>query len=337
MFSCFWRSSGADHKKAKSGRFGHIWRRWIRPLTHCWRVTHRDPEVCPQNKKKTGSLPKPPRFNYTTTEYIEQMVEYLPTAVRYNDHLSISIFLTVYHKYVTTWEVLDLIMTMYASFQPDSLEDQQTKSDIFSFLSRWFEKFPDSFSKDPDMAVVRRLMTYVKLNVPSEEVHARATELLSVLEEEEAKKLKLEKACATTPAEPPVQDASVMKESLAVRPASEAEPQGDLPPREDTALLETTPLEPFEPEAGPVQLPSSDPALPTSPDTQSPIDVSADGSADMATDVSADVSAVVSADMAADVSADVGANVSASGHLFLHSVVQLGEPECFFPLPEVDI
>ena len=43
------------------------------------------------------------------------------------------------------------------------------------------------------MAVVRRLMTYVKLNVPSTEVHARATELLSVLEEEEAKKLKLEK------------------------------------------------------------------------------------------------------------------------------------------------
>ncbi|XP_052024879.1 uncharacterized protein LOC127673318 [Apodemus sylvaticus] len=198
MFSCFWRSSGADHKKAKSGRLGHIWRRWIRPLTHCWRVSPRDPEVCPQNKKKTDSLPKPPRFNYRTTEYIEQMVEYLPTAVRYNDHLSISIFLTVYHKYVTTWEVLDLIMTMYASFQPDSLEDQQTKSDIFSFLSRWFEKFPDSFSKDPDMAVVRRLMTYVKLNVPSEEVHARATELLSVLEEEEAKKLNLEKVVQST-------------------------------------------------------------------------------------------------------------------------------------------
>ncbi|XP_052023570.1 ral guanine nucleotide dissociation stimulator-like [Apodemus sylvaticus] len=253
------------------------------------------------------------------------MVEYLPTAVRYNDHLSIRIFLTVYDKYVTTWEVLDLIMTI----------------DILSFLSRWFEKFPDSFCKDPDMAVVRRLMTYVKLNVSSEEVQARATELLSVLEEEEAKKLKLEKACATTPAEPPVQDASVMQESLTVRPASKADPQGDLPPQKDTVLLETPPVEPFEPEASPVQLPSSDPSLPTSADTQSPIDVSADASVDMASDmaadVSADVSAVVSADMAADVSADVDANVSAFEHLFLHSVVQLGEPECFFPLPEVDI
>ncbi|GAB1290475.1 Predicted gene 4871 [Apodemus speciosus] len=278
--------------------------------------------VSPQNKKKPGSLPKPPRFNYRTTEYIEQMVEYLPTAVRYNDHLSISIFLTVYHKYVTTWEVLDLIMTIffrfkYPSFQPDCEEDQQTKSDIFSFLSRWFEKFPDSFCKDPDMAVVRRLMTYVKLNVPSAEVHARATELLAVLEEEEAKKLKLEKACATTPAELPVQDASVMQESLAVRPASVAESQGDLPPREDPELLETTLVEPFEPEAGPVQLPTSDQALPTSADTQSPVDVSADRAADAA----------------ADVSADVGANVSAFEHMFLYSVVKLGDPECFFPSP----
>ncbi|XP_052024840.1 ral guanine nucleotide dissociation stimulator-like [Apodemus sylvaticus] len=305
MFSYFQSSCGSGQKEAKSGRLGHFWRRWIHPLAHFWRVSRRDPEVFPQNKKKTGSLPKPPRFNYRTTEYIEQMVEYLPTAVRYNDHLSISIFLTVYHKYVTTWEVLDLIMTMYASFQPDSVEDQQTKSAIFSFLSRWFEKFPDSFCEAPDMAVVRRLMTYVKLNVPSEEVHARATELLSVLEEEEAKKIKLEKACATTPAEPPVQDASVMQESLAVRPASEAEPQGDLPPKEDTALLETTPVEPFEPEDSLVQLPTSDPALPTSADTQPPVDMVAD--------------------------------VSAARHVFLPAVVQLGAPECFFPLPEVDI
>ncbi|XP_052023557.1 ral guanine nucleotide dissociation stimulator-like [Apodemus sylvaticus] len=308
MFSCVRTSSGSGHKKAKSGRLGNIWRRWIHTLTHFWHVSRRDPEVCPQNKKKTDSLPKPPRFNYRTTEYIEQMVAYLPTAVRYNDHLSISIFLTVYHKYVTTWEVLDLIMTMYASFQSDSVEDQQTKSDIFSFLSHWFEKFPDSFCEAPDMAVVRRLMTYVKLNVPSEEVHARVTELLSVLEEEEAKKLKLEKACAT-PAEPPVQDASAMQESLTVRPASEAEPQGDLPPREDTALLETTLVEPFEPEDDPVQLPSSDPALPTSPDTQSPTDMVA----------------------------DVAADVSAARHVFISAFAQLGAPECVFPLPEVDM
>lgn len=104
-----------------------------------------------------------------------------------------------------------------------------------------------------------------------------------------------------------------MKESLAVRPASEAEPQGDLPPRDDTELLETTIVEPFEPEAGPVQLPTSDQALPTSADTQSPVDASADRAA------------------------DVGANVSAFGHTFPSSVVQLGDPECFFPLPEVDI
>ena len=145
----------------------------------------------------------------------------------------------------------------------------------------------------------------------------------------------------------------MMQESLAVRPASVAEPQGDLPPREDTELLETTVVEPFEPEAGPVQLPTSDQALPTSPDTQSPVDVFADVSSDMASDVSADMAADVSADRAADVSADSAADVSAARatdvsadraanvpafeHIFLSSVVCLGDPECFFPLPEVDI
>lgn len=43
------------------------------------------------------------------------------------------------------------------------------------------------------MVVVRQLLDYARLNVPSEEVDTQARELLSVLEEQEAKKSKLEK------------------------------------------------------------------------------------------------------------------------------------------------
>ena len=128
-----------------------------------------------------------------------------------------------------------------------------------------------------------------------------------------------------------VQDAQVsgMQEILPPRPASKAEPQESLLPREDTELLETTLVQPFEPEAGPVQLATLEQALPTSSDTQSPVAVSAD--------VSTDGAAGVAAEVAADVVADVAAHVSAFQYIVFSAVVQLGAPECYFPLPEVDI
>lgn len=38
------------------------------------------------------------------------MVLYIPKAIQNQDHFSISIFLAVYTKFATIWEVLDLIM-----------------------------------------------------------------------------------------------------------------------------------------------------------------------------------------------------------------------------------
>lgn len=32
-------------QKKPSGHLGHFWRRWIRSLTHFWRVSHREPKV----------------------------------------------------------------------------------------------------------------------------------------------------------------------------------------------------------------------------------------------------------------------------------------------------
>ena len=116
-----------------------------------------------------------------------------------------------------------------------------------------------------------------------------------------------------------VQDAQVcgMRESLAVRPASEAEPQESLLPREDTELFELTVVEPFEPEAAPVQLPTLHQALPMSPATLSPVGVASNVAAGMA--------------------AGVAAGVAAFRHIFRSAVVHLGDPEGFSPLPEVDI
>lgn len=80
-------------------------------------------------------------------------------------------------------------------------------------------------------------------------------------------------------------------------------------------------MEPFEPEAGPVQLPTLHQALPMSPATLSPVDVAAN----------------VAAGVATGVAAGVAAGVSAFRHIFRSAVVHLDDPECFSPLPEVDI
>lgn len=122
-----------------------------------------------------------------------------------------------------------------------------------------------------------------------------------------------------TSPEAQVQDAQVcgIRESLAVRPASEGEPQESLLPGEDTEPFEVTVVEPFEPKAGPVHFPTLHQALPISPATQSPVDGAAD--------------------VAAGAGPGVSAGVSAVKHIFRSAVVYLGDPECFSPLPEVDI
>uniref|UniRef100_A0A8C6IBC0 N-terminal Ras-GEF domain-containing protein n=1 Tax=Mus spicilegus TaxID=10103 RepID=A0A8C6IBC0_MUSSI len=309
MFSCFQISRGLGQKKPKRGDLGHFWRRLIRPLTHFWHASRRNP--------KEPDFPyNPPKFTYNSFEFVEQMIEYIPAAVHYHDQLSISLFLAVYHRYCSTWEVLDLLMKTYPSFQPDCEQDELTKSAIFSFLAHWLDTFPEHFDS-PNLAVMRQLMDYAGHHMPSAEFDKESRELLSRLEEQEAKKLRLEKDCAAT-AE---QDASRMQENLALRPASVAEPQGDLQPQVDTELLEPAVVEPFVPEPGPVQLLTFDQALPTSTDTQSPEDVAVEEAADMV----------------ADEAADEAGDVSPAKQLFLSYTVQLGTPDFIFSLPKVDI
>ena len=121
---------------------------------------------------------------------------------------------------------------------------------------------------------------------------------------------------ATAP-EPSEQDASGRQETLAPRPASETEPQGDKQHREDAELVKGAVLDPFEPKATIELHLTLDQALPISADTHSPVDVAIDEAADEA--------------------ADVAADVSPARQLFVSYTVQLGTPDFVFPLPEVDI
>ncbi|XP_006504843.1 uncharacterized protein LOC100041566 isoform X1 [Mus musculus] len=319
MFSCFQGSRGSGHKKAKSGFLVRFWRRLIRPLIHFRHASHSEPKVCSQNEQEPDSLPKRPQFNYDSQEYVVQMIHYIPAAIQKRDHICITIFLGVYRTYASTWEVLDLLMRTYASFRPDCIKDQQTKRAIFRFLFGWFKKYPQDFYESPDLAVVRQFIDYVKHNVPSSDVD-RARELLSLLEDQEAIELQIEQDFATAP-EPSEQDASGRQETLALRPASETEPQGDKQPREDPELVKGAVLDPSEPKATIELPPSLHQAVPTSDGTLSPVDVTADEATGVA----------------ADEAADVAADVSPARQLFVSYTVQLGTPDFVIPLPEVDI
>ena len=136
-----------------------------------------------------------------------------------------------------------------------------------------------------------------------------------------------------------VQEAQVsgMQESLVLGPDSVVEPQGGLLPGEDSELLEMTPVEPFVPEDGPVQLPSLDQALPPSAATPSPVAASSDVYAEGTAGVYGGVDGGVDGGVAADAFAGVTARVAAVQYIVFSTVVHLGAPECYFPLPEVDI
>ncbi|CAH7275464.1 ral guanine nucleotide dissociation stimulator [Phodopus roborovskii] len=303
MFCCFQTSDdGSGHQKTKSRGLGHLWRRWVRPVTqHLWPFSHRE-------TKSKRKLHKPITLNPNSPDYLEKFIAYIPTAVNNQNITDMYIFLAIYPKFATTWEVLDLIMEMYGSFQPDCVEDQERKTAIFSFLSMWLQKHPQDFCDYPDVATVKRLVDYIRLNVPSSDVTIQTEELLSVLEEPESKKGETSSDCGlfqeTTP-EAPVLDVSAMGETLPLRAASVAEPQRDLKPHEDTELVDPAAGEPAVLEAEPVQLLPLESSLPISADRKKPL--------------------------------DVAAYVPAGEQIVELGVVQLGDAEPFFPLPEVDI
>ncbi|EDL12428.1 mCG1221 [Mus musculus] len=192
MFRCFQTCRGSGHKKAKSSWLGCFWRRLIRPLTHLRHASRSEPKVCCENEQEPDSMPNHPRFDYKSREYIQQMIDYIPAAIQNRDHLCLDIFVAMYRTYATTWEVLDLLMKTYASFRTDCIEDQQTKSAIFSFLFGWFQKFPQDFYESPDLAVLSQFTEYVRLNVPFGDGDTQAREPLSMFKDQEAITLRLE-------------------------------------------------------------------------------------------------------------------------------------------------
>lgn len=238
MFSHEQTSDGSGHQKAKSRGLGHLLRCWVWPfIQHLWSFSLME-------AKNQKELDKPLMFNTNSPDYLGIFISCLPRAFKQQDTACIYIFLTIYQKFSTTWEVLDLIIEIA----------------VLWFLSLWLRKHPQDFCDYPDMTAMKRLVDYIRLNASSTEVAMQTEELLSMQQEQESR-MDCDIIRATTP-EAPVLDASGMQNTLPLRPASVAGPQGDLKPLENPAVWE-----PIVPEAGPVQLLNLDQPLPTSSDT----------------------------------------------------------------------
>ncbi|XP_052610105.1 uncharacterized protein LOC128120313 [Peromyscus californicus insignis] len=225
---------------------------------------------------------------------MKDLINHIPKAVKDGNYLFIFIVLAVYPKFVTTWEMLDLIMDTYGPLQPDCMEDQEKKSALLSFLSIWRIKHPRDFSRSPNLAVAKRLVKYLWPDEPAKDFTLQG----EALEEQDCKMD--DGLLREIIPEAPVQDALEMVETPHLGPTSVAGPQEFLKTQDDTDLALG---EPTVPEAGPVPLQTPDQPLPT--DAQPPL--------------------------------EVAAGVPHTERLFLVSVVQLGAPEPFFPLPDVDI
>ncbi|XP_059108674.1 uncharacterized protein LOC131901582 isoform X1 [Peromyscus eremicus] len=289
MFSCFTCFGCSRRQKPKlPGRF----RRVLRSI-----CAHLCLFSCRKNEddriQEDG-----PIFDPRSPTYMQDVINHIPKAYKDGNYLFIGIILTIYHRFVTTWEMLDLIMDTYGPLQPDCMEDQEKRNALLSFLSIWTSKQPQDF-RSPNLAVAKRLVKYLWPDEPAKDftLQGEALEEQDCKMGEEAWDDGLLREVNT---EAPMQDALGMVETLHVGPTSVAEPREFLKTQDDTDLALG---EPTVPEAGPVPLQTSDQPLPT--DAQPPLEVAAD--------------------------------VPDAGRLFLVSVVQLGAPEPFFPLPDVDI
>nr|XP_045004590.1 ral guanine nucleotide dissociation stimulator-like [Jaculus jaculus] len=200
--------------------------------------------------RKMGIIVSASKVDHNNPNCLKNMVDYMATAMNNNDRLFVATFMAIYPKYATTWEVLDMVMKRYPSFQCDCKKDQKDRRAIAYFLEFWMENLPQDFCESPDLTMLNHLKTYVSLNMASSHLTACVQLLLSLLENAGHKNQspKDKEDCGFSfPSTgssvlQALDDLSDMQESLELRPASSEVFPKELSPEEE--LVEPVSLEP---------------------------------------------------------------------------------------------
>ncbi|XP_073914124.1 ral guanine nucleotide dissociation stimulator-like [Castor canadensis] len=133
---------------------------------------------------------------------LEELVDHLVPALLFGDPTYIPIFLCTYRRFATTQQVLDLLFTRYASFFLYSNEVggpwQQLKLAMSYILGTWLNEYSRDFTEPPDFPCLKKLVAYLKFNMPGSEEERHAKLLLVHLEHLVSSEEKSEVICLGT-------------------------------------------------------------------------------------------------------------------------------------------
>ncbi|XP_052012590.1 uncharacterized protein LOC127664580 [Apodemus sylvaticus] len=130
-------------------------------------------------------MKEPYRESRISADMVERLVNHLvPSLQGDGDPFYVPAFLYSYRRFTTTQHVLDLLFKRYAYFRPDCREDEQVKSILYSFLDMWIDKYPEEFCKISDLSILKKLQTYLMVNMPYSDLNLRVHMLLMELQQE---------------------------------------------------------------------------------------------------------------------------------------------------------
>ncbi|XP_051006822.1 ral guanine nucleotide dissociation stimulator-like [Acomys russatus] len=201
MFSCCLRTTrGSGLKKDKSGGHGGAWSCRLHSCLQClWPFARKEKELTQDNHRQgqghtdkgaQGPAPRdqkePCRQSPISADMVEKLVNHLVPSLQAGDPFFVPAFLYTYRRFATTQQVLDLLFKRYAYFYPSCEEDEQIKDTLCTFLDTWIDKNPEEFCQTSDLSILRKLKTYLIVNMPQSDLIVRVHKLLTELQKEEA-------------------------------------------------------------------------------------------------------------------------------------------------------
>ncbi|XP_055464491.1 ral guanine nucleotide dissociation stimulator-like [Psammomys obesus] len=197
MFSrCLKTIQGSGLKRDKSGGHGGPWRHRIHScLQRLWPFSRKEADLTQgsqsqghTDKAKEDSAPKdqkePCGESRISADVVEKLVNHLVPSLQAGDTFFVPAFLCTYRRFATTQQVLDLLFKRYDNFHPYCEEDEQVKKTICIFLDTWMDKNPDDFCQSSCLSILRKMKTYLIVNMPYSDLIVRVHMLLTYLEEQ---------------------------------------------------------------------------------------------------------------------------------------------------------
>ncbi|EGW12131.1 Ral guanine nucleotide dissociation stimulator [Cricetulus griseus] len=88
---------------------------------------------------------------------LEEMVAHLVTSLQAGNTCFVLVFLCIYHRFLTTQQVLDMLF----------------KRTLCTLLELWLDKFPEDFCKIEHLPLLQRLKSYLIVNLPYSDLLVR--------------------------------------------------------------------------------------------------------------------------------------------------------------------